>query len=897
VKLCRLHLKNLNSLAGEWAVDFEDPAFGEGLFSITGPTGAGKSTLLDALSLALFGRTPRLDRVNNSGNEIMTRGASECFAEAVFEIGGKRYSAFWSQKRATRKNSSGALQAPKCRLFRLSPDEAVLADSVNSMAKSMEEICRLDFERFSQTVLLPQGGFAAFLQADGTERARMLEELTGAEIYRKISREVFERNKRERAKLEQIESSKAEHAPLSDEERAAALRRSEASESREKELRAEEERLRRALDWYALFEDWRERSALFEREQAALERDLKAFEPQSERLAQAERAAQVRDFYDAVRQRRERKSKLEASLKELQEAAAGEARMLEDAGAEARAASERLLAAKGEAEARRELLAHIRGMDLRIEELSQKKSLQSKELQALQRLSEDNQAAGQAAAQELDDLNAGRQRLSCEREAAAESRDRAIEALHRADLSALSAVLEEGQPCPLCGALHHPSPCGSLARGEDVLKLRSAAESADKKLKKLTEQLAASDLQATQCQLRQTEAATRLQSLRTQLDKLALELAGSGEELERLLKERQALFGGQDPRAAEKDMKRRLDAAEEALARAETKNNQALVAAAQRRTAQEAAETALADLEAESAGDEAGLTQRLQRRGFADEKQWLEALMPEEPMESLRARREELDGRAERLRRQKPILEEDRHKLGTAPEEPREDLELKRKECGAALTGLLKDRGADEQLLRQDDECRRRLADLEAQSGEQRKVCALWGRLSDQIGSAKGDLFSKYVQGLTFRRLVSAANAQLAGLSDRYRLTVSKEDALRLDVIDLWQAGEVRSSRNLSGGESFIVSLALALALSHGLREVKVDSLFLDEGFGTLDDETLDTVLDCLNRLHDTGKIIGVISHVKWMRERIGCQIEVVPSRRGHSELRGPGCSRLDRPC
>ena len=108
MRLCRLHFKNLNSLAGEWNVDFESPEFRGGLFAITGPTGAGKSTLLDAVCLALYGRTPRLERVNNSGNEIMTRGERECFAEAVFEIGGKRYSAFWLQKKSARRARPGS---------------------------------------------------------------------------------------------------------------------------------------------------------------------------------------------------------------------------------------------------------------------------------------------------------------------------------------------------------------------------------------------------------------------------------------------------------------------------------------------------------------------------------------------------------------------------------------------------------------------------------------------------------------------------------------------------------------------------------------------------------------------------------------------------------------------
>ena len=207
MKLCRLRFKNLNSLAGEWRVDFEQCEYAGGLFAITGPTGAGKTTLLDALCLALFGRTPRLDRVNASGNEIMTRGAKECLAEAVLELDGKRYCASWTQKKS---KGTEKLQAPKHRFSRLSPDEETLAESVTGVSKTVQELLRLDFERFTRTVVLPQGGFSAFLQADGASRARLLEELTGAELYRAVSREVFERAKREKSELEKIRLAKGD---------------------------------------------------------------------------------------------------------------------------------------------------------------------------------------------------------------------------------------------------------------------------------------------------------------------------------------------------------------------------------------------------------------------------------------------------------------------------------------------------------------------------------------------------------------------------------------------------------------------------------------------------------------------------------------------------------------
>jgi exonuclease SbcC len=140
--------------------------------------------------------------------------------------------------------------------------------------------------------------------------------------------------------------------------------------------------------------------------------------------------------------------------------------------------------------------------------------------------------------------------------------------------------------------------------------------------------------------------------------------------------------------------------------------------------------------------------------------------------------------------------------------------------------------------------------------------------------------------------MVSHANRQLKKMSDRYLLIRDDENPLELNVVDHYQAGEIRSTKNLSGGESFIVSLTLALGLSKmASRKVRVDSLFLDEGFGTLDEDALEMALEALSGLQQEGKLIGVISHVSALKERIGVQIQVSPMAGGRSQLVGAGCS------
>lgn len=179
MKIEQLRFRNLNSLAGEWVIDFTDRELSdEGIFLITGPTGAGKTTILDAITLALYGQTPRLSSISTGGNEIMSRQQVNCFSEVIFSAGGKRYRALWSQRRA-RGKADGRLQAPYREFEDMTGAPGKPIDKIREVSRAVLEAVGMDFDGFTRSVMLTQGQFARFLNAQPADRAHILEKNYG----------------------------------------------------------------------------------------------------------------------------------------------------------------------------------------------------------------------------------------------------------------------------------------------------------------------------------------------------------------------------------------------------------------------------------------------------------------------------------------------------------------------------------------------------------------------------------------------------------------------------------------------------------------------------------------------------------------------------------------------
>lgn len=464
------------------------------------------------------------------------------------------------------------------------------------------------------------------------------------------------------------------------------------------------------------------------------------------------------------------------------------------------------------------------------------------------------------------------------------------------------------------------------AREKEIVKLQQASEAAqatvagiDRKLNALLAStgLDANDfgpdgepkfarLRAQVAQLK--EARARIESTEADLAGLASKLAEARAELSGastnraqaeatestrrealagLRLSRAALLGGEETGAHRTRHNEARIAAQEAFERSQTTLSEATRAEAATASALAGAQEAETGAQARVAQARTALTAACAAVGLGEDD--LRRLHAAEP-EKVEACRRTLNRADTELANAEGARQEREDGLASLmrqglPETPKDQLETGLAKLEAEALTRSETLGRLSQKLEADAAAATALSGLEAKIETAQKTAETWAAVNAVVGSAKGDRFAQIAQAVTLALLVERANLHLGDLNPRYQLKVARSD-LALHIIDRDMADDARPTRLLSGGERFLVSLALALALSGmGTRGVLAGTLFIDEGFGSLDSDSLDLAIDALERLQAQGRTIGVISHVQAMKDRIPVQLQVHKTGGGASEV------------
>lgn len=976
MKILRIRLNNLNSLKGEHFVDLtEEPLASAGLFAITGPTGAGKSTLLDAITLALFGKAARYGNESNP-EHVMSRHCGQCSAEVEFEVPSGVFRAVWERRRA-RNKADGKLQQPTRYIY-----DSVgqpLAQQIREAEVIIENLLGLNYDRFLRSALLAQGEFARFLKAKEDERAELLESLTGTGIYSRLGQRAHLEATRREADLQAKEAGLQRIPILSDDERTELGRLIDEGAQELKDLDKEIERSVRMLEKINTLETAgaNERKADEELKQIAAEQDASSadlerlrlhrltnpFAEDLGRLESAENALalSIHNHRLAIGRHGNAKEGLVRASRLLRAATQKalehcrqtekEARNIINESGKAVASAQSWISEhqqdSGLANQVGELAAAIGDLknarhafdalwsdwkDAAFEILADEAAGALDEAKTIR----ESELAGMLDGF-LEKATKQRQVLLNEGKEAKRQFDLRKDHLEKARLIAKlddhRHALEEGEACPLCGALDHPFAEGAVPNleisaleeeaknaEEKLDEVREAFQNLDRKLKRLE-----ADRERLLVSIRKREVLR--DELADKLRPLAAEVPAPGGEdaLRREFQKRE-----QDYRNRVLELNRAEDVVKQAEARATAAAKEiellegkaaklqsvpdepmaVAIAAGEIPSLNEAEESWSEAVILENAtGNQTGDRKRDQETAEADLakiKKPLEELAEASGFETLErlklARLQSSEAeRFERIDKQLADRATAANALLKQAREARQVLLAENVPVGEEAEifksnqserKLNRDRLFEIQTTRRlgfetDNGNRKLREETDRELEQERKSLVVWRKLRELIGSHDGGKFRKYAQSISLDILIRHANRHLVRLSDRYRIVRDQEGALNLQIEDLHQAGVRRPMSSLSGGESFLASLALALGLSDlAGRTVRIDSLFIDEGFGSLDPETLEVAIDALESLRQNHKTVGVISHVGLLKERISTQIVVEKQAGGVSRIR-----------
>ena len=846
----------------------------EGLFLIAGDTGAGKTTIFDAISFALYGEASggKEKRKSKSFHSDYVSDQTETYVELTFRHRGETW---WIRRnleyqRPAKKKKDGmettTWQAADAQMRNEDTGEEILRmDDVN---RRVRELLGLTQDQFTQTVMIAQGDFLKILTASSDDRKKLFRDLFHTNLYVDLQSRLQEKNRAcadEQKAFEQVilsaegkidpEAEFAEReillsycgqiqhtdalcallARLIEQEKAA----QEQARAQKKEAAdqigaliaavTEGERVNRD------FADWESKRARL----AALTAGQGEIDAQRAALAAARRAQQLETDEALMRRTRRDMDAQQAALSDAQAALEQAKKALPEAETRMKEAESR----GGEIHA---LLAQAKQMEDCLPVLGEVERLKAA----------------------LDTQKRELQRLTADSSRAQAAYTAAQNSYYLSQAGLLARELKAGQPCPVCGSTAHPCPAQITPETVTRQALEQAAQ------RRETAEKAQSD------------AATRLAANRAALDeredRLRALKIGADETRQRLAARIDAAH------QAAADRQRAIDAARSAYQALDKRKTAA-------QSAVDAAQKQLAALEKDLRAQTEAFEQKRAAHGFEDEASYRLA-------KRTNADIERLDREIRNFDEQKRTLAAQTHELeDKLSGRQRTDLAALQNRRAAALDRQAKAENAEKAMVRKltlhesaEREIRQANAAIQKKRGKWQIIQELYTCCAGiAAGNPRAKLtFEAYVQQYYFRFVVAAANKRLTRLTDgMFTLRVMREAANRvsqsgldLEVLDR-STGQARDVSTLSGGESFLASLALALGLSDAVQsqsgQIRMDAMFIDEGFGSLDENALRSSIDVLLELADGKRLIGIISHVQELEERIDKQIVVTKTPNG----------------
>ena len=898
-----LTLSAFGAYAGKTELDLRQ--LGErGLYLITGDTGAGKTTIFDAIAFALFGK-PSGGKGGRDVSMLRSKYASPetpTEVELTFSNGGKTYKIKRNPTYERTKLRGTGTTEKKADAELLMPDGKIITGT-KEVDEKIRDILGVDKYQFCQIAMIAQGEFRELLLADTETRRKIFQKIFNTNLYSLFQKEVKEDFFAIGRELKEAENSFKQYAagivlpedtelPPENElsEFLAGLLKADRAQDDawEKELAEIGKKLdtltadaaKAAVDEENRSELRKARLFLAEAEKAvsesgiALEKE-KACEPELVKLAEALKA--LEDERKAHDELMDTEKKAAAAKKTADDAAARLSRLEESRG-ELREHLSR----------EREEYHALAASAENLAKLQQEKTVLSQYLDDLRKY----ETALQTVAERKDAADAARDaytRARSEEEHLSAEAQELRRRFNDEQAGVLASTLHEGEPCPVCGALTHPHPAQCTPDAPDEKAVKDAEKKARAAQKNVNEASAASGSAKTACETARTEAEKQKEKL-FGANKGFIDLVSEKTIAARRCSDKDSEIVREKKNAARYEAlaeqipaeEKKLSAMDASLSGAQKEN-----AAAQ--SALSALRAAVDDLRAGIKYESAADAEKEKTRALARQTEILAAR--ENAEKALRTAEQQLSAEKGRVEQLEKLL-------ANAPSSDPAELAEGKERLTAQKKEILQKRLALNSRITANEGAK---AGIDEKTAEISELNARWIWMKPLADTANGALSGKervsletYAQMTYFDRILARANAHLMRMSGgKYDLKrresaakLNTQSGLELDVIDHYNGSE-RSVKTLSGGETFLASLSLALGLSEEIQSsaggVQMDTLFVDEGFGSLDEETLRQAMRALRELSEGDRLIGIISHVSELRREIDRQIVVKRSKDGAS--------------